>query len=160
MALHLNSVLCSTFFQRNHHGPAENTIDPSRAIPNGSDHETRNNVSLSLPKNVQNAIEPVPSTTIQKGCTPGSSAEAAPLTMQMRLDMFDPVVSSGMVTQQMLELPVSNADMASNLQPQVWLSKPNNDDYTVPDNTLKEEEELKIDSGSESDSISSAYSQR
>ncbi|XP_050914007.1 transcription factor BIM2 isoform X2 [Lathyrus oleraceus] len=145
---------------RNHHGPAENTIDPSRAIPNGSDHETRNNVSLSLPKNVQNAIEPVPSTTIQKGCTPGSSAEAAPLTMQMRLDMFDPVVSSGMVTQQMLELPVSNADMASNLQPQVWLSKPNNDDYTVPDNTLKEEEELKIDSGSESDSISSAYSQR
>ncbi|KAL5095743.1 hypothetical protein RYX36_000070 [Vicia faba] len=133
---------------RNHHGPAENTIDPSRAIPNGSDHETRNNVSLSLPKIVQNPIEPEPSTTIQKGCTPGSSAEAVPLTMQMRLDMFDPVVSSGMVTQQMLELP------------QVWLSKPNKDDYVVPDNTLKEEEELKIDSGSESDSISSAYSQR
>ncbi|XP_058756710.1 transcription factor BIM2-like [Vicia villosa] len=145
---------------RNHHGPAENTIDPSRAIQNGSVHETRNNVSLSLPKNVQNPIEPDPSTTIQKGCTPGSSGETVPLTMQMRLDMFDPVVSSGMVTQQMLELPVSNAGMASNLQPQVWLSKPNKGDYVVPDNTLKEEEELKIDSGSESDSISSAYSQR
>lgn len=78
----------------------------------------------------------------------------------MRLDMFDPVVSGGMVTQQMLELPVSNPDMASNLQPQVWFSKPNKNNHIVSDNTLKEQEEMKVDSGSESDSISSAYSQR
>ncbi|MCI00481.1 transcription factor BIM3, partial [Trifolium medium] len=70
------------------------------------------------------------------------------------------VVSSGMVTQQMMELPVSNADMATNLQHQVWLSKPNKDSYIVPNNTLKEQEEMKIESGSESDSVSSAYSQR
>ncbi|WJX75391.1 hypothetical protein P8452_58928 [Trifolium repens] len=145
---------------RNHHGPAENTTDASRAIQNGSVHEKNNNVSPSLPKIVQNPVESDPSITIQKGCTPGSSAEAAPLAMQMRLDMFDPVVSSGMVTQQMMELPVSNADMATNLQHQVWLSKPNKDSYIVPNNTLKEQEEMKIESGSESDSVSSAYSQR
>lgn len=146
-------------FQRNHHGPSENTTDPSRAIQNGS-VDGKNNVSPSFPKNVQNPIVSDPSTTIQKGCIPGSSTEVVPLTMQMRLDMFDPVVSGGMVTQQMLELPVSNPDMASNLQPQVWLSKPTKDNHIVSDNTLKEQEEVKIDSGSESDSISSAYSQR
>lgn len=144
---------------RNHHGPSENTTDPSRAIQNGS-VDGKNIVSPSFPKNVQNPIVSDPSTTIPKGCTPGSSTEVVPLTMQMRLDMFDPVVSGGMVTQQMLELPVSNPDMASNLQPQVWLGKPNKDNHIVSDNTLKEQEEMKIDSGSESDSISSAYSQR
>ncbi|XP_045798524.1 transcription factor BIM2-like [Trifolium pratense] len=68
-------------------------------------------------------------------------------------------IQNGMVTQQMMELPVSNADMDTNLQHQVWLSKPNKD-YIVPNNTLKDQEEMKIESGSESDSVSSAYSQR
>ncbi|PNX80977.1 transcription factor BIM2-like protein, partial [Trifolium pratense] len=56
-------------------------------------------------------------------------------------------IQNGMVTQQMMELPVSNADMDTNLQHQVWLSKPNKD-YIVPNNTLKDQEEMKIESGS------------
>lgn len=146
------------FLQRNNHGPAENTTDPSRAIQNGSVHEKNKNVSPLLPKNAHNPIvSEFSTTTIQKGCTPGSATEAVPPTMQMRMNMFDPVVSSGMVNQHMLE-PVPNADMPSHTQPQVWLSKPNKDSYIVPDNTLKEQEELTIESGS--DSISNAYSQR
>nr|ACU23365.1 unknown [Glycine max] len=85
---------------RNHHGPAENTTDPSQASQNGSVDEKNNNVSPLLPKNVQNLIESDFSmTTIQKDHTPGSTTEAVPLPMQMRLDMFDPIVSSGMATQ-------------------------------------------------------------
>ncbi|TKY65022.1 Transcription factor BIM2 [Spatholobus suberectus] len=143
---------------RNHHGPAENTTDPSQAIQNGSVSEKNSNVSPSLPKNVQNPIESDFSmTTIQKGHTPSSATEAVPLTMQMRLDMFDQVVSSGMATQHLQE-PVSNVDMPSHTQPQVWLNKPNKGNYVLPhDNTMKEQEELVIESGS--DSISSAYSQ-
>ncbi|KAJ1406493.1 Myc-type, basic helix-loop-helix [Sesbania bispinosa] len=142
---------------RNHNGPAENTIDPSQAIQNGSIHEKNNDVSSSLPKNVQNPLESdFSTTTIQKGHSPGSATEAVPLAMQMRLDMFDPVVSSGNVTQHM-QGPVSYADMPSRTQPQAWLSKPSKSNYIVPDNTLKEQEELTIESGS--DSISSAYSQ-
>ncbi|XP_061344265.1 transcription factor BIM2-like [Gastrolobium bilobum] len=142
---------------RNHHGLAENNTDPSQAIQNGSVHEKNNDVSPSLIKNVQNPLESdFSTTTIQKGTIPGSATEAVPLTMQMRLDMFDPVVSSGMVTQHLQE-PVSNADMPSHTQPQMWFSKPDKVNYTVPDNTLKEQEELTIESGSES--ISSAYSQ-
>ncbi|XP_004491946.1 transcription factor BIM2-like isoform X2 [Cicer arietinum] len=128
---------------RNHHGPADNTTDPSRAIQNGSVREKNNNVSPSLPKNIQNSIDSDLSTTIEKGHTLGLAGEAVPMTMQMRLDMFDPVVSSGIVSQQMPELPLSNADK---------------DDYIVADNTLKEQEELTSESGS--DSISNAYSQR
>ncbi|XP_027352302.1 transcription factor BIM2 [Abrus precatorius] len=143
---------------RNHHGPAENTTDPSQAIQNGSVNEKNNDVCSSLPKNIQNAIESdFSATTIQKSHTPGSATEAVPLTMQMRLDMFDPVVSSGMATQHLQE-PVSNIDMPSHTQPQVWLNKPNKGNYILPhNNTLKEEEELAIENGS--DSISSAYSQ-
>ena len=74
----------------------------------------------------------------------------------MRLDIFDPVVSNGMPTQH-LQQPVSNADIPSHTQPHVLLSKPNRGNYIVPDNILKEHEELTIES--ESDSISNAYSQ-
>ncbi|RDX66615.1 Transcription factor BIM2 [Mucuna pruriens] len=143
---------------RNHHGAAENSTDPSQAMQNGSVDEKNNNVSPLLPKNVQNSIESDFSmTTIQKGHTPGSAAEAVPLTMQMRLDMFDPVVSSGIATQHLQE-PVSNVDIPSHTQPQVWPNKPNKGNYILPHNdTMKEQEELVIESGS--DSISSAYSQ-
>ncbi|KAL2329768.1 hypothetical protein Fmac_017349 [Flemingia macrophylla] len=143
---------------RNHHGPAENTADPSQAIQNGSVNVKTISVSPSLPKNVQSPIESDFSmTTIQKGHTPGSAAEAVPLTMQMRLDMFDPVVSSGMATQHLQEL-VSNVDVPSHTQPQVWLNRPHKDNYILPhDNTVKEQEELVTESVS--DSISSAYSQ-
>lgn len=143
---------------RNHHGPAENTTVPSQAIQNGSINEKNNNVSPSLPKNVQNPIESDFSlTTIPKGHTPGSAAEAVPMATQMRLDMFDPVVSSGMATQHLQE-PVSIVDMPSHTQPQVWLNRPHKGSYILPhDNTLKEQEEQVVESGS--DSISSAYSQ-
>ncbi|KAL5177014.1 Transcription factor BIM2 [Glycine soja] len=143
---------------RNHHGPAENTTDPSQASQNGSVDEKKNNVSPLLPKNVQNLIESDFSmTTIQKDHTPGSTTEAVPLPMQMRLDMFDPIVSSGMATQHLQE-PVSNVNMPSHTQPQLWLNKQSKGNYIVPHNdTMKEQEELVIESGS--DSISSAYSQ-
>ncbi|RZB98761.1 Transcription factor BIM2 isoform B [Glycine soja] len=143
---------------RNHHGPAENTTDPSQASQNGSVDEKNNNVSPLLPKNVQNLIESDFSmTTIQKDHTPGSTTEAVPLPMQMRLDMFDPIVSSGMATQHLQE-PVSNVNMPSHTQPQLWLNKQSKGNYIVPHNdTMKEQEELVIESGS--DSISSAYSQ-
>ncbi|KAG4925958.1 hypothetical protein JHK87_051498 [Glycine soja] len=143
---------------RNNHGPAENTTDPSQATQNGSVDEKNNNVSPLLPKNVQNPIESDFSmTTIQKGNIPGSTTEAVPLPMQMRLDMFDPVVSSSMATQHLLE-PVSNVNMLSHTQPQLWLDKRNKGNYILPHNdTMKEQEELVNESGS--DSISSAYSQ-
>jgi len=151
-------VLICFFFQRNNHGPAENTTDPSQATQNGSVDEKNNNVSPLLPKNVQNPIESDFSmTTIQKGNIPGSTTEAVPLPMQMRLDMFDPVVSSSMATQHLLE-PVSNVNMLSHTQPQLWLDKRNKGNYILPHNdTMKEQEELVNESGS--DSISSAYSQ-
>ncbi|KAK7295548.1 hypothetical protein RJT34_18458 [Clitoria ternatea] len=135
---------------RNHHGAVENTADPSQAIQNGSVNEENNNVSPSLPKNIQNPIE--------SDLTAGSAAEAVPLTMQTRLDMLDPVVSSGtgMATQHLQE-NLCNVDLPLHAQPQVWLSKPNKGSYILPsDNTLKEQEEL-IESGS--DSISNTYSQ-
>lgn len=160
MSLCLNSVVFvfNWFFQRNHHGPAENTTDPSRAIQNGSVQVKNSNISPSLLKNVQNPLESdFSTTTIRKGHTPGSDTEAVPLTMPMRLDMFDPLVSSGIVAQHMLD-PVSNPDMPSHTQPQVWFSNPNKDNYIVPDNILKEPEELTIESGS--DSFSNAYSER
>ncbi|CAJ1835516.1 unnamed protein product [Sphenostylis stenocarpa] len=138
---------------RNHHGHAENTTDPSQAIQNGSIDEKNNNSSPFYPKNVPNPMESDFSVmTAQKGHTPGSSTEAVPLTMQMRLDMFDPVAT------QHLQESVSNVDMPSHIQPQVWLDKANKGNYILPhDNTMKEQEELVIESGS--DSISSAYSQ-
>nr|AFK40942.1 unknown [Lotus japonicus] len=143
---------------RNHHGPAEHTTDPSQAIQNGSVIAKNNDISSLLPQNVQNPIESdFSTTTIQKGHTPCSATEKVPMTKQMRLDVFDPVVNSGLVTQHVLE-PLSNAGIPSHTEPQVWLSKPNKDKYIVPDNTLKEQEELTIESGS--DSISNAYSQR
>lgn len=143
---------------RNHQGPAENTTDPSQANQNGSVQVKNSNTSPSLLKNVQNQLESDFSTsTIQKGHTPGSDTEAVHLTMPMRLDMFDPIVSSGIAAQHVLD-PVSNPDMSSHSQPQVWFSNPNKDNYIVPDNILKEQEELTIESGS--DSFSSAYSER
>ncbi|KAK7340714.1 hypothetical protein VNO77_21424 [Canavalia gladiata] len=143
---------------RNQHGPAENTMDPSLDLPNGSVNEKINDIPSTMPKNMQNPIESDFSTTaIQKGRTLGSATEAVPLTTQIRLDMYDPVVSSGMATQHLQE-PVSSVDMHSHTQSQMWLNKPNKDNYILPhNNTLKEQEELVIESGS--DSISSAYSQ-
>lgn len=154
----LKFIILVCFYQRNHHGPAENTTDPSQASQNGSVDEKNNNVSPLLPKNVQNLIESDFSmTTIQKDHTPGSTTEAVPLPMQMRLDMFDPIVSSGMATQHLQE-PVSNVNMPSHTQPQLWLNKQSKGNYIVPHNdTMKEQEELVNESGS--DSISSAYSQ-
>ncbi|XP_027926322.1 transcription factor BIM2 [Vigna unguiculata] len=143
---------------RNHHGHAENTTDPSQTIQNGSVDEKNNSASPLFPGNVPNPMESDFSMmTVQKGHVPGSSTEAVPLTMQMRLDMFDPVVSSGMATQHLQE-SVSNVDMHSHTQPQLWLDKSNKGNYILPhDSTMKEPEELVIESGS--DSISSAYSQ-
>ncbi|KAE9605017.1 putative transcription factor bHLH family [Lupinus albus] len=142
---------------RNHNRPTENNTDPSQAIQNGSAYEKNEGVSLSFPKNMQNPIESdLSTTTIQKGYTPGLTTDAVPMGMQMQLDMFDPVVSSGMPTQH-LQQPVSSADIPSHNQPQVWPSKTNTSNYAVPNNSFKEQEELSIESGSES--ISSAYSQ-
>ncbi|KAK7273273.1 hypothetical protein RIF29_14322 [Crotalaria pallida] len=140
---------------RNHHRPAD--INPSQAMQNGSAYAKNDGISPSLPKNIQNPIESDLSTaTIQKGCTLGSVTEAVPFGIEMHLDMFDPVVSSGMPTQH-LQQPVSSSDIPSHIQPQVWPSKLNRGNYAIPDNSLKEQEELTIESGS--DSISSAYSQ-
>nr|XP_007139391.1 hypothetical protein PHAVU_008G025500g [Phaseolus vulgaris]ESW11385.1 hypothetical protein PHAVU_008G025500g [Phaseolus vulgaris] len=143
---------------RNHHGPAENPTDPSQTIQNGSVDEKNNSASPLFHGNIPNPMESDFSMmTVQKGHIPCSSTDAVPLTMQMRLDMFDPVVSSGMTTQHLQE-SVSNVDMHSHTQPQLWLDKSNKDNYILPhDSTMKEQEELVIESGS--DSISSAYSQ-
>ncbi|KAL1322900.1 hypothetical protein HN51_067913 [Arachis hypogaea] len=141
---------------RGHHGPAENKADTSQAMQNGSAHE-KNDVSPLLPKNVQNPIESdLSTTTIQKGHTIGSAVEAVPMGMQMRLDAFDPVVSSSMPNQR-LHQPISNADMSFQIQPQVLFSKPSSGNYMVSDNVLMEHEELTNES--ESQSISNAYSQ-
>jgi len=154
----LSKVYLSQCFQRNHHGPAENPTDPSQTIQNGSVDEKNNSASPLFHGNIPNPMESDFSMmTVQKGHIPCSSTDAVPLTMQMRLDMFDPVVSSGMTTQHLQE-SVSNVDMHSHTQPQLWLDKSNKDNYILPhDSTMKEQEELVIESGS--DSISSAYSQ-
>lgn len=158
VTFYLKFIVFIWFFQRNHHGPAENTADPSQTTQNGSVDDKNNSASPLFPGNIPNPMESDFSMmSVQKGHIPGSSAEAVPLTMQMRLDMFDPVVSSGMTTQHLQE-SVSNVDMHSHTQPQLWLDKSNKGNYILPhDSTMKEQEELVIESGS--DSISSAYSQ-
>lgn len=144
-------------YQRNQHGPAENIVHSSQAMQNGTGHEN-NDVSPSLPVNAQNTIESdLSSTLIQKASPPGLASDATPLSMAMRLDMFDPTVSSGMPTQHLHET-VSNAEnMPSHPQPQVCLSRPKDGTCDFPVNTLNEQEELAFESGSVG--ISSAYSQ-
>ncbi|XP_054788747.1 transcription factor BIM1-like isoform X1 [Prosopis cineraria] len=140
---------------RNHRGPTENVT--SQAMQNGSGHEN-NDLSPSLPLNAQNAIESdLSPTIIQKAAPPGLASEAVPLGMQMRLDMFDAAVSSGIPTQHFHEAISNSENTPSHTQPQVCLGGPEEGAYDFPNNTLKEQDELAFES--ESVSISRAYSQ-
>ncbi|KAJ7971131.1 Transcription factor BIM2 [Quillaja saponaria] len=141
---------------RNHRGPAENIMDDSLAIQNGSNNE--NNVSPALFANAQKTFESeVFAASIQNALAPDSGTQAVPLNIQMQSNMHDSVVRGGIPTQHLQE-SVSIAENISSLpQPQLWLDRADVSVCDVPDNTLNEQEELGIESGLIS--ISSVYSQ-
>ncbi|KAK4279996.1 hypothetical protein QN277_011682 [Acacia crassicarpa] len=141
---------------RNHRGPTDNVI--SQAIQNGSGHENNDVVSLSLPLNAQNTMESdLSSTIIHKAAPLDLSSDAVPLSMQMRLDMFDLTANSGIAAQHLHEAVSNTENMPSHSQPQLCLDEPKEGAYDFRNNTLKEQDELKYES--ESVSISRAYSQ-
>ncbi|XP_028792614.1 transcription factor BIM3-like isoform X2 [Neltuma alba] len=128
------------------------------AIQNGSGHENNDIVSPSLPLNAQNTIESdLSPTVIHKAGPPGLASDAVPLGMQMRLDMFDLAVSSGLPTQHLHEAVSNTENTPSNTQPHECLGEPKEGAYDFRNNTLKDQDELTFES--ESVSISRAYSQ-
>lgn len=87
----------------------------------------------------------------------GSAIPALPSNVQMKPNMFDPVVR-GVMPSHSLQESVSDAENApTQTQSQWWYGRPYATEHAVPSNTLHEQEELAVRSGS--DSTSSAYSQ-
>ncbi|XP_028792610.1 transcription factor BIM2-like [Neltuma alba] len=132
---------------RNHCGPTDNVT--SQAIQNGSGHENNSTVPPSLPLNAQNTIESdLSPTVIHKAGHPGLASDAVPLGMQMRLDMFDLAVSSGVPTQHLHEAVSNTQNTPSHTQPHVCLGEPKEGAYDFRNNTLKDQDELTFESES------------
>ncbi|XP_059452546.1 transcription factor BIM2 [Corylus avellana] len=144
---------------RNHHGPAENLSDHSQVIKNGFGIENNVVPPAVLTKAQSSPESELGTTAVFKALDhpAGSAIPALPSNVQMKPNMFDPVVRGGMPTHSLQE-SVSDAENApTQTQSQWWYGRPYATEHAVPSNTLHEQEELAVHSGS--DSTSSAYSQ-
>ncbi|KAK4602885.1 hypothetical protein RGQ29_011748 [Quercus rubra] len=144
---------------RNHRGPAESFMDHSQVIRNGFGLE--NNVDPpAILSNAQNSTESELATEVVYKVLDhltGSTTPPVPLNVQTKPNMFDLVCRGGMPTESLQESISDAENLPSQPQPQWWNARPYATECAVPNNLLNVQEELAVDSGS--DSISSAYSQ-
>jgi hypothetical protein len=150
---------CICLQQRNHHGPAENFTDHSQVIKNGFGIENNVSPPAVLTKAQSSPESELGTTAVFKASDQptGSAVPAVPLNVQMKPNMFDPVVRGGMPTNSLQESVSDAENTPAQTQSQWWYARPYATEHAVPINTLHEQEELAIHSGS--DSTSSAYSQ-
>ncbi|XP_062150938.1 transcription factor BIM2 [Alnus glutinosa] len=144
---------------RNHHGPAENFTDHSQVIKNGFGIENNVSPPAVLTKAQSSPESELGTTAVFKASDQptGSAVPAVPLNVQMKPNMFDPVDRGGMPTNSLQESVSDAENTPAQTQSQWWYARPYATEHTVPINTLHEQEELAVHSGS--DSTSSAYSQ-
>ncbi|XP_041002525.1 transcription factor BIM2-like [Juglans microcarpa x Juglans regia] len=143
---------------RNNRGPAESFADHSQVIKNGFGFEN-NTVPPALLTNAQNSPESELGTTaVYKALDnpTGSATPLAPSNVQMKLNMFDPVVRGGVPTQALQESVSDAENMSSQPQSQWWHARPYPTECDVQNSTLNEQE-LAVDGGSVS--ISNSYSE-
>ncbi|KAF5457600.1 hypothetical protein F2P56_021689 [Juglans regia] len=142
---------------RNNCGPAESIVDHSQVIENGFGLE--NNVAPpALLTNAQNTLESELGTAaVYKALNhpTGSATPAVPSNLQMKPNIFDPVVRGGVPAWSLHESISDAENMPSQPQSQWWHARPYPTEDAAQNNIS--EHELAVDSGSVS--ISSAYSQ-
>ncbi|XP_041007761.1 transcription factor BIM2-like isoform X2 [Juglans microcarpa x Juglans regia] len=142
---------------RNTCGLAESIIDHSQVINNGFGLE--NNIAPpALLTNAQNTPESELGTAaVYKALNhpTGSATPAFPSNLQMKPNIFDPVVRGGVPAWSLQESISDAENMPSQPQSQWWHARPYPTEDAAQNNMS--EHELAVDSGSVS--ISSAYSQ-
>lgn len=144
--------------QRNR-APVDNFMDHSQVIKNGTGHENSVAVTPTTLVNAQNPVESDFGTAAAYNVmdnTHGPATQAVPLSMPLQ-NMFTTVGRSDMPTQS-LHGSVSDVENIAS-QPLSHFSQGRlcPTECAVPSNTINEQEELTIESGTIS--ISSAYSQ-
>ena len=134
-------------------------MDHSQVIRNGFGLE--NNVDPpAILSNAQNSTESELATEVVYKVLDhltGSTTPPVPLNVQTKPNMFDLVCRGAMPTESLQESISDAENLPSQPQPQWWNARPYATECAVPNNLLNVQEELAVDSGS--DSISSAYSQ-
>lgn len=150
---------CICLQQRNHHGPAENFTDHSQVIKNGFVIENNVVPPAMLTKAQSSPESELGTTAVFKALDhpTGPAISAVPSNMQMKPNMFDPVVRGGMPTHSLQESVSDAENTPTQTQSQWWYARPNATEHAVPSNTQHGQEELAVHS--EPDSTSSAYSQ-
>ncbi|KAK0583774.1 hypothetical protein LWI29_002789 [Acer saccharum] len=136
---------------RSHNGPAENYMDQTQVIKNGSTHEN-NVITPAMITNPQHSME----SDFGSAAAYKPALNGIPLNVHEQPNMFTTVGRGGMPTQPLQESLSDAENMAYHPQSQLWQDRPCMTESAVPNSALNEQD-LTIDCGSSS--MSNAYSQ-
>lgn len=144
---------------RSPHGPAENFMDHSQILKNGFGLENNVVPPAVLAKAQISTESELGTAAAYKSLdhATGSAAPTFPSNVQMKPNMFDPVVRGGMPSHSLQDSVSDAENTPSQVQSQWLCGRPYATEHAVPSNLMNEPEDLAVHSGS--DSISNAYSQ-